>query len=369
MTKRPHESDDLLEQLKLACNDPLQVQGILESQNIATIADVVTRLLTATNSYVPNHAKKARNRPRMLNELFDEVMLFMDRDSLDSIQLACRFMLNYISKHEANELALRLISAVSLGEMWRANGLNADDEEYWLPVMRLSRDDEEGDKVLVFNCVHGLLPYLRLAFCKAVYVTLNVIQSASATSYEIACGMLFGNFDARETHVESLYVDCDQGTVDILNRSINAFKSVKKVTMSTTSDELIEPEAFNEAFFASLAQRGIRYFRSELDENQENFLEIDASTALAYAFASPTADVSRELSGLECKIEKDFLQLVRKKASELDSRQRVDLKATIALIFYDIDPTGFENYKTGEGKWVVNDLDNGLTLEIVACFY
>lgn len=57
MPKRAHKSDDLLEQLKLACNDPLQVQQILESQNIATVAKVVTALLTASNSDASNHAK------------------------------------------------------------------------------------------------------------------------------------------------------------------------------------------------------------------------------------------------------------------------------------------------------------------------
>lgn len=57
MTKRAHESDDLLGQLKLACSDPLRVRQILESQNIATIADVVTTLLIAPNSDAPIHAK------------------------------------------------------------------------------------------------------------------------------------------------------------------------------------------------------------------------------------------------------------------------------------------------------------------------
>lgn len=81
--------------------------------------------------------------------------------------------------------------------------------------------------------------------------------------------------------------------------------------MRTTSDELIDPEAFNEAFFASLAHRGVCYFRSELDFNQA-LLEIDAKAALAYAFAEPTDGVSRELSGARCNNGKDFMQLVRK---------------------------------------------------------
>ncbi|KAH7668163.1 hypothetical protein AAVH_42998, partial [Aphelenchoides avenae] len=41
---------------------------------------------------------------------------------------------------------------------------------------------------------------------------------------------------------------------------------------------------------------------------------------------------------------------------------RVDLNATISLL--TIDPTGFEKYKKGEDKWIVNDLDNGMQLEI-----
>ncbi|KAH7711391.1 hypothetical protein AAVH_21295 [Aphelenchoides avenae] len=115
MSKRPRESDDLLEQLQLVRNDPLQVREILESQNIATVADFVTGLLNATISDAPDTAKrqkKAPSRPRMLNELFVEVMAFMDRDSLELMQPACRFMRDYISEHEADELALRRISHV-----------------------------------------------------------------------------------------------------------------------------------------------------------------------------------------------------------------------------------------------------------------
>lgn len=81
--------------------------------------------------------------------------------------------------------------------------------------------------------------------------------------------------------------------------------------MTTISDELIEPEAFNEAFFASLAHRGIKYFNSDLDYNQGRVLEIDAPTALAYVFAEPAVDVSRFLGGLECIVEQDFLKLVK----------------------------------------------------------
>ncbi|KAH7721736.1 hypothetical protein AAVH_10814 [Aphelenchoides avenae] len=362
MSKRPRESDDLVEQLKLVCNDPLKVQGILANQNIVTVADVVTRLLAATISETPNpakHGKKAHNRPRMLNELFVEAMLFMDRDSLDSMQLACRFMLDYIREHEATELALRQISTMSLGDVRRADGPNRDDEEYWLPVMRVSRYSCDDDKELSFNCVHGLLPYLRLAFCQFVHVDLRTIQSASDASYEVACGMLFGDLSACEIPVNWLSVYSDQGSVDLLNRSIDAFKSVRMVCMETTSDDLIEPQAFNEAFFASLAHRGIRHFDSEL---KRRFLEVDAQAALAYAFAEPMNGVSREPTGLQFRNVMDFLKIVRKKAAELDGRQRVDLNATISLL--TIDPTGFEKYKEGEDKWVVNDLDNGLQLEI-----
>ncbi|KAH7699391.1 hypothetical protein AAVH_33503, partial [Aphelenchoides avenae] len=305
----------------------------------------------------------ANNRPRLLNELFVEVMLFMDRDSLDSIQLACRFMLAYIREHEANELALRRIAAVSLGDVRFAEDVNADDEEYWLPVMRLIRYDE--DEKLVFTCVHGLVPYLRMVFCKAVYVTLETIQSAGATNYEIACGMLFADLNARSTDVDSLRVCSDQGATDLLNRCINAFKSVRHLHMTATSDELFEPHAFNEVFFASLAHRGITCFDAKLDLNQAGILEINAGTAFAYVFAEPMNGVSRELRGVKF-VEKDILELIRKKAGELDSRQRVDLKATIDTVFYDydIDFAVFEKYESGEGRWAFNDLDNGLILEI-----
>lgn len=156
----------------------------------------------------------------MVNELFVEVVFFMDRDSLDSMQLACRFMLHYIREREANELALRRIWNVHLGKMWRyavvavckifgdfsVGRPNPDDEGYWLPRAEID-----------FKCVHGLLPYLRLAYCGSVYVLLETIQSIQ--SYEIACGMLFDDLNVRETHVESLDVYSHQGSVDLLNRT------------------------------------------------------------------------------------------------------------------------------------------------------
>ncbi|KAH7711392.1 hypothetical protein AAVH_21296 [Aphelenchoides avenae] len=130
--------------------------------------------------------------------------------------------------------------------------------------------------------------------------------------------------------------------------------------MKTTSDELIEPEAFNEAFFASLAHRGVRYFHSELDYNEDRLLEIDAETALMYVFAEPMSGVSRELSGLYYANKNEFLRLF--KAGELDNRQRVDLKATVGLL--NLDATGFVKHDNAIDKWIVNDLDNGLKLEI-----
>ncbi|KAH7709176.1 hypothetical protein AAVH_23564 [Aphelenchoides avenae] len=60
MSKRPRESDELLEQLRLVCNDPHHVQGILANQNVATIADIVTRVLTAANSDAPSNAKRQK---------------------------------------------------------------------------------------------------------------------------------------------------------------------------------------------------------------------------------------------------------------------------------------------------------------------
>lgn len=167
----------------------------------------------------------------MLNELFAEVMLFMGQDSHDSMQLARRFMLDYIRKNEITELALRRIERVSLGDVCRyktdyfrnlfrhfsTDGLNAGDEEHWMPVMRLSRHGGDNDKVLVFNCVHGLLPYLRLAYCDFVCVVFETIQSAGAISFEIALALL-DDLNACEAHVDSLHVCSDQGTVDLLNR-------------------------------------------------------------------------------------------------------------------------------------------------------
>lgn len=92
---------------------------------------------------------------------------------------------------------------------------------------------------------------------------------------------------------------------------INAFKSVRHLHMTATSDELFEPHAFNEVFFASLAHRGITCFDAKLDLNQAGILEINAGTAFAYVFAEPMNGVSRELRGVKF-VEKDILELIRK---------------------------------------------------------
>ncbi|KAH7697111.1 hypothetical protein AAVH_35809, partial [Aphelenchoides avenae] len=52
------------------------------------------------------------------------------------------------------------------------------------------------------------------------------------------------------------------------------------------------------------------------------------------------------------------------KASELDGRHRIDFKFSIDKLSKPIDPAGFEKYQKGERSWLVNDLENGITLEV-----
>lgn len=49
-------------------------------------------------------------------ETFEDVVAYLDRDTLDSMQLACRFMLDFIRDKETNKLALRSITEVNIGK-------------------------------------------------------------------------------------------------------------------------------------------------------------------------------------------------------------------------------------------------------------
>lgn len=49
-------------------------------------------------------------------ETFENVAAFLDRDILDSMQLACCFMLDFIRVRETDKLALRWIADVQIGE-------------------------------------------------------------------------------------------------------------------------------------------------------------------------------------------------------------------------------------------------------------
>lgn len=53
------------------------------------------------------------------------------------------------------------------------------------------------------------------------------------------------------------------------------------------------------------------------------------------------------------------------KASELDACQRFDFKFSLDEFVRTIEPSGFEKYQKGKGAWTINDLENGVTLEIL----
>lgn len=55
----------------------------------------------------------------MPTETFEEVAAYLNRDTLDSMQLACRFMLDFIRKRDMGKLALRSIPEVQIGHTGR----------------------------------------------------------------------------------------------------------------------------------------------------------------------------------------------------------------------------------------------------------
>ncbi|KAH7705737.1 hypothetical protein AAVH_27056 [Aphelenchoides avenae] len=60
---------------------------------------------------------EARSRPVLPNENFPDVLKCLDRDTLDSVIFVCQFMSNFISLDKDDQLALRVVAQVCLGEV------------------------------------------------------------------------------------------------------------------------------------------------------------------------------------------------------------------------------------------------------------
>ncbi|KAH7713298.1 hypothetical protein AAVH_19355 [Aphelenchoides avenae] len=129
MSKRPDisrapesASEELIEHSEAAANDGVLLRELVENSDSDNITAVFAVLHTDDSaSSAPNNPEKTSNRPcpNTPNETFVDILLFMDRDTLEAMQLACRFLLEFVRDREVKELPLRSISQVDLVEFYR----------------------------------------------------------------------------------------------------------------------------------------------------------------------------------------------------------------------------------------------------------
>ncbi|KAH7687859.1 hypothetical protein AAVH_40588, partial [Aphelenchoides avenae] len=277
--------------------------------------------------------------------------------ALDAMQLACHFLLQFIQNREARELPLRSISKVNIGKCSRPK-LDDDWTEHWLPVAAVFR----GSNFEMPDTVNRLVPYLRLAYCQSIGVDLRLTRSVRKELHEASYGAVFGDLILPNTSVDVLKVYVDEGSAAFAPRAFEACKPLNKVVikLGVYHDWA---SAFDEAFFISAAKCGVRSI--DFDTGSQYRVDINISSALSFGFDEPTAGGERSIGNVFCDLEgDDFLAQLIEKASELDGRQHVDFKFSIADLSEPINPAGYEKNQKGKWSWLVHDLENGIMVEI-----
>ncbi|KAH7713418.1 hypothetical protein AAVH_19214 [Aphelenchoides avenae] len=129
-----------------------------------------------------------------------------------------------------------------------------------------------------------------------------------------------------------------------------AFKLLNKAVVRVDKRNDHWKTSFNEAFFASTAECGVRtiYF----DSGIRSTIKVDLWAALSFGFAEPTTGGHRNISGVLFELDGNYVfKQLLERASELDGSQRVDFKFTISSIMLRTDPAGFEKYRKDAWSW------------------
>ncbi|KAH7713419.1 hypothetical protein AAVH_19215 [Aphelenchoides avenae] len=239
MSKRRYNSqsaesapEDLVKHLKAAANDEVLLREIIENSDIVSITAAFAALLSGGTSDAVNdakHRKKTRNRPcrSAPNETLVEILLFADRDTLDSMQLVCHFMLNFIRDREAGELPLRSFSEVNIGKFRRPQFASNQWKDYCLPFGVLTVS--ETGKELFSDAVSELVPYLRLAYCVEINVDIRWTCSEPDERRGAGYGLLRSIFDdlvVPNTFVNVVTVYVDEQSAIFALRSVQKFCDV-----------------------------------------------------------------------------------------------------------------------------------------------
>ncbi|KAH7713415.1 hypothetical protein AAVH_19211 [Aphelenchoides avenae] len=376
MSKRPHSSQeptsasvDLVKRLKDAANDAVLLREIVKSNDTASVADAIAALLTGGSSSAstgPKLRKTAHNRTRrsLPAENFVEVVLFADRDTLDTMQLVCSYFLTLIRELELTQLALRAISRVEIGKfLWRRE----DRFDGWLPIVDVIRR-YGAERELVPKTVHQLMPCLRMSFCRSVCIDLGGVSYAHAT-FSNVCGMVFDDLAAPSTFVGTLDIRLPPRNMELALRGIEAFKSVKTLRMEPVPIdddiyyELAGEEPLDEKIFIPALKRGVRHI--EVISEDDRGAPANTAAALSFGFAEPAAGGDRSLLGIACDIGADFLELIKQKVAELDATRHLDFTFKLGTVSPDIDPDDYEKYQGDDGQTVlVDDLENHVNVEL-----
>ncbi|KAH7725612.1 hypothetical protein AAVH_06792 [Aphelenchoides avenae] len=387
MSKQPESShasasapDDLVERLKAAADDAVLLREIVESSDRASITAAFAMLFSGGGSPVPNDSKlqkKTRNRPcsRTTNDIFVEILLLADRDALDALQLVCRFLLEFIRDREAIELPLRSITRVQIGKSF----IN-----YWLPFVEVVREvardrdlnhEDWGQNGPSPKTVSQLVAYLRLAYCDSVCVDLRWGDDRSRKHRAAARDAIFGDLVVSNAFVNVLTVCVDVDSVFDARYALEAFKPLSEVLVSVV--DCGDWSHFSDvAFFKSAVKCGVRSIK--FAGSNGSAIRVGVLPAISFGLAEPTSGGDRIIRNVDvgnryCDPRYrafsydgyQFLPQLIMKASELDGRLNIDLKFTICgLAEYD-DLARFEKYQKDKSNWLINDLQNGITLEVV----
>ncbi|KAH7715344.1 hypothetical protein AAVH_17277 [Aphelenchoides avenae] len=299
------------------------------------------------------------------------------------MQLVCRFLVEFIRDREAKELPLRSISQVEIGQYHRGNW-----KDYWLPIVEVGRDPakvpdvirglaaeapKEGGPLPV--TVSQLVPYLRLSYCVSVCIDLRWDRCLDSKHRGAARGAIFGDLVVSHTFVGELTVCVDKASVFDAHYAFEAFKPLSKVLVKVDDYEGWS-DWFHERFFISSAECGVRSIKFQ--SPRHSIIGMGVVPALSFAFTEPTTGGDRSIGNVvvaDCYDDmlerahdpsgyKFFAQLVEK-AGELDGGRHIDFKFTIHQL-PDLDALpGFKKYQKDDRSWLVNDLENGVTLEVV----
>ncbi|KAH7722285.1 hypothetical protein AAVH_10142 [Aphelenchoides avenae] len=357
--------DELIQLLQSSSNNPAALHDIISIQNTTGLVAVISSLLSSLELSRTTARKKARYRPALSDDSIIELILFMDRDTLDSMQLVCRFVRDSIATLDRRtaKLALRLIRRVQVGDVMRVG----------TPVVELMRDEGQPDTLLRY--IDNMGPYLRHAYCSSVMIDLQLLPHASGNNADFFYRRFFDGLKAEETPVNSLCLNTRKLASGLLTRCLQAFKSVKKLhhewVPHCVHDLDVSEATFDAEFFVHAASRGVCDLASITCVTHvwpdEGIVAIPFSAALAFGFAKPESGGDRELFLDHGELTGDLLTQLRQKASELDGSRHISFKFKLIDVRRGgslMDVNGFEKYYKGDLTWRIDDLENGITVEI-----